>query len=478
MGWRNLRRIWWTQVQLHLEVTEGILQKHFARTLFFLTNQQRQAIFIYTCSQHCKLWDLPANKNHKSCLHTQFQKPRTPLDQVQWDHHSQPQNLSNAENRGTIRGIQFGCKIWPLNWFKLTHACKTKTLRETTRHFRTVLDLEENPIVRYVDNSQAFWNACGDLRWESLYICTSSVWDEWCCRKGSKEDQRLDFNILLAVRTRWTMAGRSTRIFFLFAQCSRFFVRWRNTTWTAMLEIEPIIVVLEQKSNIDRISTKDEARLRQFGNKVFSGTFMVYALHAGGSWKWDILVADVDELHESAASEVFVKRINANAVFSCRKKKAHSYSHAYTISNAVLVPKEKGTFIFACAIGPVKLPAKGLEVRTFEQIRHTEEGEEHRSDLRGNLIMQNNNKKHSVTWKRSMICGAPLEASFTVITFKRDKKTMCAAGKFVSHPHKYIDVVRGDNVERWPQTLSAPTTRFHPVHWLSARTSVTHKGSL
>ena len=52
-------------------------------------------------------------------------------------------------------------------------------------------------------------------------------------------------------------------------------------------------------------------------------------------------------------------------------------------ANAVLVPTEKGTFIFPCAIGIVKLAAKVLEVRTFDQIRHTEEGEEHRSDLRG-----------------------------------------------------------------------------------------------
>ena len=38
------------------------------------------------------------------------------------------------------------------------------------------------------------------------------------------------------------------------------------------------------------------------------------ALFAGGSWKGDILVADVEEFQENDASEVYVKRINTKEV--------------------------------------------------------------------------------------------------------------------------------------------------------------------
>ena len=46
------------------------------------------------------------------------------------------------------------------------------------------------------------------------------------------------------------------------------------------------------------ISTKDQARLHQFGKKVFSYIFMGYALYALGSCKGDILVVDVEEIQE------------------------------------------------------------------------------------------------------------------------------------------------------------------------------------
>ena len=45
------------------------------------------------------------------------------------------------------------------------------------------------------------------------------------------------------------------------------------------------------------ISAQDQARLHQFGKKVPSGIFVDYAWYAGGIWKGDIFVADVEELN-------------------------------------------------------------------------------------------------------------------------------------------------------------------------------------
>ena len=62
------------------------------------------------------------------------------------------------------------------------------------------------------------------------------------------------------------------------------------------------------------IYAKDQSRLHQFGSKVLPGIFLGHALHAGRIWKGDILVADIEELEQMDASEIYAKRLNANEV--------------------------------------------------------------------------------------------------------------------------------------------------------------------
>ena len=66
------------------------------------------------------------------------------------------------------------------------------------------------------------------------------------------------------------------------------------------------------------ISAKDMSRLHQFGPKVLPGKFLGYALHAGGIWKRDIMVADIEELEQMHASEIYVNRLNAKEVAQCK----------------------------------------------------------------------------------------------------------------------------------------------------------------
>ena len=42
-------------------------------------------------------------------------------------------------------------------------------------------------------------------------------------------------------------------------------------------------------------TAKDPSRIHQFGKKVLPGLFLGYALYAGGIWKGDVLVADLEE---------------------------------------------------------------------------------------------------------------------------------------------------------------------------------------
>ena len=56
------------------------------------------------------------------------------------------------------------------------------------------------------------------------------------------------------------------------------------------------------------ISTKDQSRIHQIGKKVLPGLFLGYALYAGGIWKGDVLVADLEELETMDASEIYSKK--------------------------------------------------------------------------------------------------------------------------------------------------------------------------
>ena len=48
--------------------------------------------------------------------------------------------------------------------------------------------------------------------------------------------------------------------------------------------------------------------------KVLPGLFLGYALYAGGIWKGDVLIADLEELETMDAPEIYSKRLNAKEV--------------------------------------------------------------------------------------------------------------------------------------------------------------------
>ena len=66
-------------------------------------------------------------------------------------------------------------------------------------------------------------------------------------------------------------------------------------------------------------SPKDQATLHQFGKKVIPGIFLGYELIAGGIWKGDILIADLEDLEKLDASDIYPQRINAKEVLIRQK---------------------------------------------------------------------------------------------------------------------------------------------------------------
>ena len=95
-------------------------------------------------------------------------------------------------------------------------------------------------------------------------------------------------------------------------------------------------------------TAKDQSRILQFGKKVLPGLFLGYVLYAGGIWKGDALIADVEELETMDASEIYSKRLNAKeAIF----------------------PKQ-GELIFPIADGRIKTLGGDEDLRTSTLVRH------------------------------------------------------------------------------------------------------------
>ena len=98
------------------------------------------------------------------------------------------------------------------------------------------------------------------------------------------------------------------------------------------------------------ITAEDQSRIHQFGKKVLLGLFLGYALYAGGIWKGDAVIADLEELETMDASEIYSKRLNAKEV---------------------IFPKKQGEFIFPIADGRIKTPGGDQELRTSSTfVRH------------------------------------------------------------------------------------------------------------
>ena len=53
---------------------------------------------------------------------------------------------------------------------------------------------------------------------------------------------------------------------------------------------------------------KEQSRIHHFGKKVLPGLILGYALYAGGIWKGDVLVADLEELETMDESEIYSQR--------------------------------------------------------------------------------------------------------------------------------------------------------------------------
>ena len=200
------------------------------------------------------------------------------------------------------------------------------------------------PKVIYTDNSLEFGKACEDLSWNH---CTSTP-------------HRSETNGIAGRAVRRVKEGTSAVLLQIgrdenwWAESKECYTYLRNvqdllsdgkTPYERRFgqPFEGPIVPFGSVIEYHPLTAKYQSRIHQFGKKVLPGLFLGYALYAGGIWKGDVLVADLEELETMDASEIYSKRLNAKEV---------------------IIPKVKGEFIF-----PVKLSGGDQELRTSTLIR-------------------------------------------------------------------------------------------------------------
>ena len=230
------------------------------------------------------------------------------------------------------------------------YPCKTKTSQETQRSLQKFLEHDRKPKVIYTDNSLEFGKACEDLSWNH---CTSTP-------------HRSETNGIAERAVRRVKEGTSA----VLSQSGL-----NESWWADSMECHTYLrnvtdLLSDGKTPYERrfgqpfkgpiipfgswveyhpITAKDQSRIHQFGKKVLPGLFLGYALYAGGIWKGDVLVADLEELETMDASEIYSKRLNAKEV---------------------IFHKEKGEFIFPIADGRIKTLGGDQDLRTSTLVRH------------------------------------------------------------------------------------------------------------
>ena len=233
--------------------------------------------------------------------------------------------------------------------FIQSYPCKTKTSQETQRSLQKFLEPDRKPKVIYTDNSLEFGKACEDLSWNH---CTSTP-------------HRSETNGIAERAVRRVKEGTSAVLLqsglneSWWADSMECYTYLRNVTDLLSdgktpcerrfgQPFEGPIIPCGSLVEYHPLTAKDQSRIHQFGKKVFPGLFIGYVLYAGGIWKGDVLIADLEELETMDASEIYSKRLNAKEV---------------------IFPKQ-GEFIFPIADERIKTPGGDQELRTSTLVRH------------------------------------------------------------------------------------------------------------
>ena len=87
-----------------------------------------------------------------------------------------------------------------------------------------------------------------------------------------------------------------------------------------------------------KLLIKDDSETIQRTTDFFRSKILGYALIVGGIWKWDILIADIEELEKKDASDVYSRRINAKEVLM--RQKGDEFIFPFADGTAILLVRD------------------------------------------------------------------------------------------------------------------------------------------
>ena len=199
-----------------------------------------------------------------------------------------------------------------------SYPCKTKTSQETQKSLMKFLELTRKPEVTYTDNSLEFGKSCEELTWNHCASTPHRSETNGIAERAVRRVKEGTSAVLLqsglgnewwADSMEWYCYLRNTQDLLSDGRTPyerRFGMPFNGPVipFGAMVEYHPI-------------SAKDISRLLQFRSKSPS-IFLGYVLYAGGIWKGDVMVADIEGLEEMDAFQLHARRLNGKEVSTPR----------------------------------------------------------------------------------------------------------------------------------------------------------------
>ena len=303
--------------------------------------------------QHSVYTHFPKDRNCEICERTKITRapcrrrriggdvPRAEIfdDLIAADHKVLSEGCESRNNHRYAVVVQDLATQWIQSY-----PCKTKTSQETKRSLQKLLEPTRKPKGIYTDNSLEFGKACQDLTWN---YCTSTPHRSETNGIAERAVRRVKEGTSAVL----LQSGLDENLWAESMECSTYLRNIQDLLSDGKTPYErrfgqPFegpIMPFGSLVEYHPISAKDQSRIHQSAKKVLPGLFLGYALYAGGIWKGDVLVADLEELETMDASEIYSKRLNAKEV---------------------IFPKEEGEFIFPIADGRIKFAGGDQDVRT------------------------------------------------------------------------------------------------------------------
>ena len=178
-----------------------------------------------------------------------------------------------------------------------SYPCKTKTCQETQRSLQKFLEPDRKPKVIYTSHSLEFGKACENLSWNHCTSTPHRSETNWIAERAVRRVKEGTSAVLLqsGLNENWWADSMECKTYLrnvtdLFSDGKTPYERRFGQPFNGP------IIPLGSLVEYHPITAKDQSRIHQFGKKVLPELFLGHALYAGGIWKGDVLVADLEEL--------------------------------------------------------------------------------------------------------------------------------------------------------------------------------------